>query len=63
MTKQNLVKLRVQDVEKESFQRAADLAGVSLSAWARERLRKIARTELDKAGQKIPFMRNLNGNR
>ena len=63
MMKQSLLKLRVQDSEKHGFQEAAELAGISLSAWARERLRKIARTELEKAGRQVPFLRHLNGNR
>ena len=58
--KGDLLKLRVQIEEKESFQTAADLAGVSLSAWARERLRKVALVELKEAGQSIAFLKALN---
>lgn len=55
--KENLLKVRIQVEEKESFQNAADLAGVSLSAWARERLRKVALLELKEAGQSIAFLK------
>ena len=54
--KQELLKLRVEWEEKRAFQDAADLAGVSLSAWSRERLRKAARIELEGAGQQIAFI-------
>jgi hypothetical protein len=54
--KDNLIKLRVEAGEKEGFQSAAGLAGLALSAWIRERLRKIAGLELKKAGQNIPFL-------
>jgi hypothetical protein len=52
----DLLQLRVQPSEKESFQRAADLAGVALSAWVRERLRRVARQELVAAGEQVPFL-------
>ena len=55
--KEDFLKLRVQDEEKRAFQAAATLAGLSLSAWARERLRRAARIDLEGAGQQIPFMR------
>lgn len=54
MKSENIL-LRVQPDEKLSFQQAADLAGISLSAWMRERLRKIAASELEEAGEQIPF--------
>jgi hypothetical protein len=54
--KTEILKTRVAEAEKEAFQKAADLAGVALSAWARERLRSAARRELVEAGQKVPFL-------
>jgi hypothetical protein len=56
MAKPQIVQLRVSDEEKQGFQLAADLAGVSLSSWVRERLRLAAIRELESAGQKIPFI-------
>ena len=54
--KKRVVQIRLLDVEKESFTTAADLAGLSLSSWIRERLREAARKELQKAGKKISFL-------
>jgi hypothetical protein len=48
--------LRVRPSEKEPFQRCADLAGVSLSSWVRERLRLAAIRELESAGRRVPFV-------
>jgi uncharacterized protein (DUF1778 family) len=56
MPKSEFIKLRLDPEEKQAFQEAADLAGVSLSAWIRERLRKSARIELEDAGQQIAFL-------
>jgi hypothetical protein len=50
-----LVKLEA--TEKEAFKDAADLAGVPLSTWVRERLRQIAVRELEKAARPIAFLR------
>jgi len=51
-----LVKLKID--EKEAFKDAADLAGVSLSTWVRERLRRVAVMELKEAARPIAFLRN-----
>ena len=53
------VRLRVSPDEKQTFQDAADLAGVPMSSWVRERLRKAARLELEAAGQQIAFLQRL----
>ncbi len=50
-------KLRLTSAEKAGFQEAADLAGLSLSGWARERLRRAAIRELEDASRDIPFLR------
>jgi uncharacterized protein (DUF1778 family) len=54
--KSDLLQLRLKSTEKEAFQMAADLAGVALSAWVRERLRGAARRELVEAGKQVPFL-------
>ena len=54
--KTGLMQLRLQPEEKRSFQEAADLAGIPLSAWARERLRRAARIELVDANKPVPFL-------
>ena len=48
--------IRVTDVEKEGFELAAALAGISLSSWVRERLRLTAIRELEGAGRRVPFV-------
>ena len=55
-TKSDYLPIRIRPVEKESFQLCADLAGVSLSSWIRERLRMAAIRELESAGRRIPFV-------
>jgi hypothetical protein len=49
--------LRLQAVEKTAFQDAAELAGVPVSAWIRERLRRAAVRELEAASQPIAFLK------
>jgi len=50
------IPIRVTQSEKESFQLCADLAGISLSSWTRERLRLAAIRELESAGRRVPFV-------
>jgi uncharacterized protein (DUF1778 family) len=50
--------LRVEPSEKEAFEQAAELAGVPVSAWIRERLRRAARRELEDANKAIPFLKS-----
>ena len=61
--KTDLVKIRVSESEKEAFQTAADIAGITVSAWARERLRRAAVRDLQDASRPIPFLERQNGNR
>jgi hypothetical protein len=51
-----LLEVRLQPAEKQAFKEAADLAGLPLSAWVRERLRLSARQELECLGRSIPFL-------
>ena len=44
--------------EKEAFRRAAEIAGLPLASWIRERLRKAAREELEQLGEKVPFIQS-----
>lgn len=57
MQKTEFMKLRLQLEEKQAFEQAADIAGVPLSGWVRERLRRAARAELVDAGRRVPFMK------
>ncbi len=56
--KTNSVRLdmRLHEREKEAFRMAAELSGLEMSAWIRERLRRIAREELEQAGKCVPFL-------
>lgn len=56
--KAEYLQVRVNAAEKRSFHAAAELAGLDLSAWVRERLRLLARKELGKAGQAVPFLKS-----
>ena len=55
-TKGNRIDMRIDDAEKDGFRAAAELAGLDMSAWIRERLRQAAWKELEKAGQPVPFI-------
>lgn len=55
-TKSESVLLRMAPREKKGFAEAADMAGIPLSVWMRERLRIAAMRELGDAGRKIPFL-------
>lgn len=48
--------VRITGSEKEGFELAAALAGISLSSWVRERLRLTAIRELEGAGRQVPFV-------
>lgn len=48
--------IRLLTAEKQAFRDAADLAGLDLSSWVRERLRMAARKELEAAGQSVAFL-------
>ena len=53
--------IRVAAAEKAGFERAAEIAGIPLSAWARERLRAAAFRELDNVGEPAPFLSTNKG--
>ena len=54
--KSTTLQIRLSDTEKIAFERAAEMAGITLSAWVRERLRSVARRELTDAGEQVPFL-------
>jgi hypothetical protein len=53
------LQIRVTVTEKQAFQQAAELAGIALSAWMRERLRLVAIRELEGAGYAVPFIQRI----
>lgn len=50
--------VRLEDAEKAAFRDAAELAGVPLSSWVRERLRQVASKELSSAHLPVPFLKS-----
>lgn len=56
MAKSEILQIRLNEAEKRGFQASADLAGIPMSSWVRERLRLAAIRELESAGQQIPFI-------
>lgn len=50
------MKIRVSAPEKQSFERAAEISGLALSAWARRILRTAAIKELENIGEKAVFL-------
>lgn len=56
MKKEEQVLIRVSELEKQGFERAAEIAGIGLSAWARQKLRSAAIKDLQDVGEQIPFL-------
>ncbi len=50
------LEIRVGGEEKQAFKDAADLAGIPISAWVRERLRRAAVRELEEASIPVAFL-------
>ncbi len=55
-TKDMSVEVRMQRTEKTTFQECAEMSGLSLSGWIRERLRRAAIKELEDASRPIGFL-------
>jgi hypothetical protein len=55
----DVLPIRLRPSEKASFQQCADLAGISLSSWVRERLRLAAIRELESAGRPVLFIEEI----
>ena len=54
--KSEMLQLRVGPAEKQAFADAADLDGKKLSEWIRDRLRRLARQELEEQGLPVAFL-------
>lgn len=54
--KTQTIKFRVSIAEKQAFEEAAELAGIAVSAWIRERLRLAAIRDLEGSGKQVPFV-------
>jgi hypothetical protein len=55
--KQEHLILRLTEQEKLAFNQCADMSGLPMSAWVRERLRRASVRELEEAGLPIPFLK------
>ena len=53
------LQVRVTREEKRGLKDAADYAGIPLSAWIRERLRRAATRELEDAALPIAFLEKI----
>ena len=49
------LEIRVGAAEKQAFKDAANLAGIAMASWARERLRQVAIKELERASVPVAF--------
>jgi uncharacterized protein (DUF1778 family) len=60
-TKSVALTIRLSPEEKRAFDRAAEISGISLSSWVRERLRAASLRELDVVGELAPFLASPKG--
>ena len=59
MKKDTQILIKVSETEKEGFKKASEIAGIGLSAWARQKLRSAAIKDLQEVGEKIPFLEQI----
>ena len=57
--KADWIEVRCEEAEKQAFRTAAEAAGLPLSGWIRERLRRVARKELEDMGMPVAFLDRL----
>jgi uncharacterized protein (DUF1778 family) len=58
--KEEYLELRLDAAEKQAFKDAAELSGMAVSVWVRERLRKAARKELEDADRPVAFLGRMS---
>lgn len=56
----DVLEIRLKASEKLAFKQAAEVAGIPVSTWARERLRRAAIRELERSGLPIPFVPRIS---
>ena len=54
------IEMRVEKSEKDTFRAAAEAAGMPLSGWIRQRLRRDARKELEDLNLPVAFLERLS---
>lgn len=57
--KVDYIEIRCEESEKVAFRAAAEAAGLPLSGWVRERLRRVARKELESMALPVAFLERL----
>lgn len=57
--KGDYIEVRCEEAEKQAFRAAAEAAGLPLSGWIRERLRRVARKELEDMDMPVAFLERL----
>jgi hypothetical protein len=57
--KADYIEVRCLEAEMEAFRAAAEAAGLPLSGWIRERLRRAARKELEGMNMPVAFLERL----
>jgi hypothetical protein len=57
--KADYIEVRCEEAEKQAFRAAAEAAGLPLSGWIRERLRRSARKELEDMSMPVAFLDRL----
>jgi uncharacterized protein (DUF1778 family) len=58
--KADYIEVRCEEAEKAAFRQAAEAAGLPLSGWIRERLRRAARKELEDMEMPVAFLERLS---
>ena len=58
--KADYIEVRCEEAEKQAFRAAAEAAGLPLSGWIRERLRRVARKELEGMDMPVAFLERLS---
>jgi uncharacterized protein (DUF1778 family) len=61
LVKTEYIELRVEQTEKQTFRDAADAAGMPMSGWIRDRLRRSARKELEDLNRPVAYLGRLTG--
>ena len=61
--KDEQVLIKLSENEKSAFKKAAELNGMTFSAWARLKLRLVAAKELQEAGKKVDFLEDEQENK
>jgi uncharacterized protein (DUF1778 family) len=58
--KADYIEVRCEEAEKQAFRAAAEASGLPLSGWIRERLRRVARKELQDMKMPVAFLDRLS---